>query len=61
MGTIESPSLVGSSSIGSCKAVIFAQMVIDPSETVQGDRRLRETKLKIQNEREKLFDIVREL
>lgn len=43
------------------RAVIFAQMVNDPSETVQGDKRLRETKLKIQSEREKLFEIIREL
>ena len=34
--------------LAAARAVIFAQMVIDPSETVQGDRRLRETKLKIQ-------------
>ncbi len=43
------------------RAVIFAQMVNDPSETVSGDKRLRETQLKIQNERERLFDIIREL
>lgn len=43
------------------RAVIFAQMVNDPSETVQGDKRLRETQLKITNEREKLFHIIREL
>ncbi len=47
--------------LAAARAVIFAQMVIDPSETVQGDRRLRETKLKIQNEREQLFNIIRDL
>ncbi|HCH6462475.1 TPA: DUF1156 domain-containing protein [Vibrio parahaemolyticus] len=47
--------------LAAARAVIFAQMVNDPSETVQGDKRLRETQLKIQNEREKLFDIIREL
>ena len=47
--------------LAAARAVIFAQMVIDPSETVQGDKRLRETQLKISNEREKLFDIIREL
>jgi putative DNA methylase len=47
--------------LAAARAVIFAQMVNDPSETVTGDKRLRETKLKIQNEREKLFDIIREL
>jgi putative DNA methylase len=47
--------------LAAARAVIFAQMVNDPSETVQGDKRLRETKLKIVNEREKLFDIIREL
>ena len=43
------------------RAVIFSQMVNDPSETVSGDKRLRETQLKIQTEREKLFDIIRDL
>ena len=47
--------------LAAARAVIFAQMVNDPSETVQGDKRLRETQLKIKNEREKLFDIIREL
>lgn len=47
--------------LAAARAVIFAQMVNDPSETVQGDKRLRETQLKITNEREKLFDIIREL
>lgn len=47
--------------LAAARAVIFAQMVNDPSETVSGDKRLRETKLKIQNEREKLFDIIRDL
>lgn len=47
--------------LAAARAVIFAQMVNDPSETVQGDKRLRETKLKIQKERENLFDIIREL
>lgn len=47
--------------LAAARAVLFAQMVNDPSETVSGDRRLRETKLKIQNEREKLFDIIRDL
>ena len=47
--------------LAAARAVIFAQMVNDPSETVSGDKRLRETKLKIQNEREKLFDIIRDI
>lgn len=47
--------------LAAARAVIFAQMVNDPSETVRGDKRLRETKLKIHNEREKLFDIIRDL
>lgn len=47
--------------LAAARAVIFAQMVNDPSETVQGDKRLRETQLKITIEREKLFDIIREL
>jgi len=47
--------------LAAARAVIFAQMVNDPSDTVQGDKRLRETQLKITNEREKLFDIIREL
>tara|TARA_B100000408_G_scaffold99292_1_gene76722 strand:- start:5448 stop:8351 length:2904 start_codon:yes stop_codon:yes gene_type:complete len=47
--------------LAAARAVIFAQMVNDPSETVQGDRRLRETQLKISSEREKLFDIIRAL
>ncbi|EJL6982896.1 DUF1156 domain-containing protein [Vibrio cholerae] len=47
--------------LAAARAIIFAQMVNDPSETVQGDKRLRETKLKIQKERENLFDIIREL
>ena len=47
--------------LAAARAVIFAQMVNDPSETVSGDKRLRETKLKIQSEREKLFDIIRDL
>jgi putative DNA methylase len=47
--------------LAAARAVIFAQMVNDPSETIQGDKRLRETQIKITNEREKLFDIIREL
>ena len=47
--------------LAAARAFIFAQMVNDPSATVQGDKRQRETKLKIQYEREKLFDIIREL
>lgn len=47
--------------LAAARAVIFAQMVNDPAETVNGDKRLRETKLKIQQEREKLFDIIRDL
>ena len=47
--------------LAAARAVIFAQMVNDPSETVEGDKRLRETQLKITNEREMLFDIIREL
>ncbi len=43
------------------RAVIFAQMVNDPSETVQGDRRTKVFKQQVEIEREKLFDIIREL
>ncbi|APD87300.1 hypothetical protein BM527_15045 [Alteromonas sp. Mex14] len=43
------------------RAVLFAQLVNDPSEMVNGDKRLRETKLRIQREREDLFNIIRDL
>lgn len=43
------------------RAVIFAQMVNDPSETVQGDRRTKAFREKVEIEREKLFDIIRDL
>ncbi|WP_029406946.1 DUF1156 domain-containing protein [Thiomicrorhabdus sp. Milos-T2] len=47
--------------LAAARAVIFAQMVNDPSETVEGDKRRRETKLQIIREREVLFDIIRDL
>lgn len=47
--------------LAAARAVIFAQMVNDPSETVQGDRRTKVFKQQVEIEREKLFDIIREL
>jgi len=47
--------------LAAARAVIFAQMVNDPSETVSGDRRTRVFKQQVEIEREKLFDIIREL
>lgn len=47
--------------LAAARAVIFAQMVNDPSETLQGDRRTRYFREKVEREREKLFDIIREL
>lgn len=37
--------------LAAARAVIFAQMVLDPSETVAGDKRLNETKIKISKEK----------
>ena len=47
--------------LAAARAVIFAQMVNDPSETVQGDKRRRETKEAIVRERERLFGIIEKL
>ena len=47
--------------LAAARAILFAQMVVDPSETISGDKRLNDTKIKIVKERERLFDIIREL
>ena len=47
--------------LAAARAILFAQIVNDPSETIKGDKRLKETKIKIQLERERLFEIIREL
>jgi len=47
--------------LAAARAVIFAQMVNDPSETVLGDKRRRETKEAILRERERLFGIIERL
>lgn len=47
--------------LAAARAVIFAQMVNDPSETIAGDRRTRVWKDKVEAERERLFVIIREL
>lgn len=43
------------------RAVLFAQMVNDPSEVIDGDRRTRAWKDKVGLERERLFEIIRKL
>ena len=43
------------------RAVLFAQLVNDPSEVVEGDRRTRAWKDKVGLERERLFEIIRKL
>ncbi len=47
--------------LAAARAVLFAQMVNDPSEYIEGDRRTREWKAKVELERERLFSILREL
>src|SRR5699024_2846666 len=47
--------------LAAARAVLFAQMVNDPSETLSGDRRTRVWKDKVEAERERLFVIMRAL
>jgi len=47
--------------LAAARAVLFAQMVNDPSETISGDRRTRVWKDKVEAERERLFVIIRAL
>lgn len=47
--------------LAAARAVVFAQMVNDPSETIEGDKRTRVWKDKVEAERERLFAIIREL
>lgn len=47
--------------LAAARAILFSQLVNDPSEIVAGDKRRRETKERIEREREELFDIIREL
>lgn len=47
--------------LAAARAVIFAQMVNDPAETLQGDRRTRHFKAQVERKREHLFQIIRDL
>ncbi len=47
--------------LAAARAVLFAQLVNDPSETVPGDRRTSEWKRRVEAERERLFRIIRAL
>jgi putative DNA methylase len=47
--------------LAAARAVLFAQMVNDPSEYIEGDKRTREWKDRVGLERERLFAIIREL
>ncbi|MGH9485015.1 MAG: DUF1156 domain-containing protein, partial [Terriglobales bacterium] len=47
--------------LAAARAVLFAQLVNDPSEYIEGDRRTRAWKQKVELERERLFGIIREL
>lgn len=47
--------------LAAARAVLFAQMVNDPSEYIEGDRRTRGWKERANLERERLFGIIREL
>ncbi|MBF0471838.1 MAG: DUF1156 domain-containing protein, partial [Gammaproteobacteria bacterium] len=47
--------------LAAARAVLFAQMVNDPSEVLPGDKRTREFKAAVTAERERLFQIIREL
>jgi putative DNA methylase len=47
--------------LAAARAVIFAQMVNDPAETLQGDRRTRHFKEQVERKREQLFQIIRDL
>ena len=47
--------------LAAARAVIFAQMVNDPSDVIKGDRRTRTWKDKVSKERERLFKIITDL
>jgi putative DNA methylase len=47
--------------LAAARAVLFAQLVTDPAEMETGDKRLSETKRRIEAKREYLFEILREL
>ena len=47
--------------LAAARAVLFAQMVNDPSEYIEGDRRTRDWKNRVELERERLFKIIRAL
>jgi len=47
--------------LAAARAVLFAQMVNDPAEVLPGDKRTREFKAAVAKERERLFQIIREL
>ncbi|EIL98262.1 hypothetical protein RHOFW104T7_15815 [Rhodanobacter thiooxydans] len=47
--------------LAAARAVLFAQMVNDPSEYIEGDRRTRNWKNRVELERERLFKIIRAL
>lgn len=47
--------------LAAARAVIFAQMVNDPSESVKGDRRTKAWKEEVAKERERLFRIIEDL
>jgi putative DNA methylase len=47
--------------LAAARAVLFAQMVNDPGDVLEGDRRTKEFKQRVAAERERLFQIIREL
>ena len=47
--------------LAAARAVIFAQMVNDPSAVLEGDGRTKEFKQRVDAERERLFQIIRDL
>ena len=47
--------------LAAARAVLFAQMVNDPADVLEGDKRTNVFKEKVAKERERLFQIIREL
>lgn len=47
--------------LAAARAVLFAQLVNDPSEVIPGDKRRRDVKEKVERKREELFQIIRDL
>ena len=47
--------------LAAARAVLFAQLVNDPAEVIEGDRRTRAWKDRVATERERLFNIIRRL